>query len=152
MGERRKEGRKAGIEAGQTIVEFALVVSLLFLVVFGIVEFSRLFFAYGTMSHGVREAARYAIVQTVKDPDDETEINALVDKIRAVAESRMVLIGGTASVTVDFPDFDPLDPDDEYRFCPHYCSVLVRAESTYDPWILFIPEFNMVAQSKMHFE
>ncbi|MGC9334639.1 MAG: TadE/TadG family type IV pilus assembly protein, partial [Anaerolineae bacterium] len=48
MGERRK----ARVEEGQTIVEFALVISLLFLIVFGIFEFSRLFFAYGTMSHG----------------------------------------------------------------------------------------------------
>ena len=45
-------------ERGQTIVEFALVISFLFLIIFGIVEFSRLFFSYATMSHGTREAAR----------------------------------------------------------------------------------------------
>ncbi|MGC9334638.1 MAG: hypothetical protein ACP5JJ_10850, partial [Anaerolineae bacterium] len=88
---------------------------------------------------------------------DQAEVDALKDKIRETAESRMVLIGGTASVTVEFPDTDPFfdeeDPNKEYhRFCPHYCSVRVYAISRYDPWIPLIPGFNMEAQAKMHFE
>ena len=62
----------------------------------------------------------------------------------------MVLIGGTATVTVTTPDEDPF-ASGEYQ-CPHYCSVVVRAESQYNPWIPLLPGFDMVAQSKMHFE
>jgi Flp pilus assembly protein TadG len=36
---------------------------LLFLLLFGITEFGRALWLYGTMSHGAREAARYAIVR-----------------------------------------------------------------------------------------
>jgi len=140
------DGERVRAEKGQTAVEFALVMSFLFLIVFGIVEFSRLFFAYATMSHGVREGARVGITHS------NWEFAQLESEIQNVVQSRMVLIGGTATVTVTTPDEDPLQPgSDEYQ-CPHYCSVVVRAESRYNPWIPLLPGFDMVAQSKMHFE
>ena len=53
-------------ERGQGLLEFALVVVFLLLTMFGIIDFARVFFGYATMSNGVREGARYAIVH----PDD----------------------------------------------------------------------------------
>jgi len=44
---------------GQAMVEFALVLPLLLLVMFGIVEFGRLFFSYAMVSAASREGARY---------------------------------------------------------------------------------------------
>jgi hypothetical protein len=125
-------------ERGQTLVEFALVVSVLFLVVFGIFEFARLFFGYGTMSHGVREAARYAVVH-----QGEEHNQAIID----LAQDRILLIGGTASVEVGYPD--EVDGD---QFCSHECRVVVTATSSYDSWMPFVPDFEMVARATLHFE
>ena len=54
-------------QKGQTTVEFALVVGLLLILLFGIIDFSRLLFAYATMSNGVREGARYGIIHPGQD-------------------------------------------------------------------------------------
>lgn len=139
-----KGGGHLAREQAQTIVEFALVISFLLLIVFGIVEFSRLFFAYATMSHGVREGARHGITRS------NLEFSQLESEIQDVVQDRMVLIGGTATVSVTTPDEDPFSSGN-YQ-CPHYCSLVVRAESHYNPWVPLLPTFDMVAQSKMHFE
>jgi Flp pilus assembly protein TadG len=124
-------------DRGQTLVEFAMVISILFLFILGIFEFSRLFFAFGTMSHGVREAARYAVV------------NPGASEVEQVAEDRIFLIGGTATITVTYVP-DPADPYDLY--CSHRCMVQVEATSTYQPWTPLIPSFEMFARSTLHIE
>jgi hypothetical protein len=124
-------------DRGQTLVEFAMVISVLFLFVLGIFEFSRLFFAFGTMSHGVREAARYAVVNPGA-PDVEQR-----------AEDSIFLIGGSADVEVTYVP-DASDPGDLY--CSHRCKVQVTATSTYRPWTPLIPSFEMFAQATLHIE
>ncbi len=49
-------------ESGQTLVEFALIASLLFLILFGIIEFGRIFHAYLVVTSAAREGARKAAV------------------------------------------------------------------------------------------
>ncbi|MBS8266579.1 pilus assembly protein [Mesobacillus boroniphilus] len=49
-------------EKGQSLVEFALVLPLLVLLLFGIVDFARIFHVYLTMDHAGREAARAASI------------------------------------------------------------------------------------------
>jgi hypothetical protein len=115
------------------------VAGFLLLTVFGIVDFSRLFFAYATMSHGVREAARYGIIY----PDD-------VAGIEALAQKRMVLIGGQATVTVLFPGRD--DGTEPGCKASHYCRVVVRATSDLDVWTPVVPSMQVVAQATMHVE
>jgi hypothetical protein len=139
MGKMHKSERKAKPstqERGQTTLEFALVIGTLFLVVFGIIEFSRLFFAYGTMSQGVREAARYGIIH----PGDDAHIVAL-------AESKIFLIGGTATVDVAYPDSVDGDP-----YCAHLCRIVITAKSTFNAWTPLVPDFEMLAQATMHIE
>jgi Flp pilus assembly protein TadG len=46
---------------GQSLVEFAMVAPLFFLLVFGITDFARLFFTQETLQYAVREAGRYAV-------------------------------------------------------------------------------------------
>jgi Flp pilus assembly protein TadG len=134
----KSRGSSRSSQGGQTLVEFALVISILFLIVFGIFEFSRLFFAYGTMSHGVREAARYAVIHP--GPEHEADI---IDE----ALSRIFLIGGIANVTVSYPDSVGGDP-----YCSHRCRVVVEATSTYNPWTPLVPSFEMVARATLHIE
>jgi hypothetical protein len=47
---------------GQSLVEFALVAPLFFLVLFAIIEGGRYVFYYETLNNATREGARYAIV------------------------------------------------------------------------------------------
>lgn len=47
---------------GQGIVEMALSITLLLFLVFGIIDFGRIFSAYLTLNHASREAARVASV------------------------------------------------------------------------------------------
>ncbi|MCL7454466.1 MAG: pilus assembly protein, partial [Anaerolineae bacterium] len=82
-------------ERGQGLVEFALVALFLFLVMFAIIDFARVFFGYATMSNGVREGARYAVVH----PDDTA---AIEDAARAM----MLVIGAPVNVQVSFPKLD----------------------------------------------
>jgi Flp pilus assembly protein TadG len=125
-------------ERGQTLVEFSMVVTVLFLILFGIVDFSRLFFAYATMANGVREGARYAVVHP--DADDTSAVEAH-------ARAMMVLIGGDATVTVSYPDTV------NSAVCMRRpCRVVVSASSNLNVWTPIIPNVTIVAQSTMHIE
>ncbi len=46
---------------GQSMVEFAVVAPLFFLLVFGITDFGLLFFKQETLQYAIREAGRYAV-------------------------------------------------------------------------------------------
>ncbi|WP_037986493.1 TadE/TadG family type IV pilus assembly protein [Thalassobacillus devorans] len=52
---------------GQALVEMALVLPILLMLLFGIVDFGRIFHAYLTIDHVGREAARLATVQQYED-------------------------------------------------------------------------------------
>jgi hypothetical protein len=132
-------GSTTTAEKGQTIVEFAVVVGFLLLLLFGIIDFSRLLFAYATMSNGVREGARYGIIH----PDDRAGIEQR-------ARAMMVLIGGEATLDVQFPGKD----DDTDPGCkePHVCRIVVIAESDFNVWTPVLPHMHMVAQATMHIE
>lgn len=55
-------GRRAA--RGAALVEMAIVVSLFFVLVFGIIEFARVLFSWGVAVEATRAGARYAIVNT----------------------------------------------------------------------------------------
>jgi hypothetical protein len=63
-------GWTRGCRRGQALVEFALASMLLMLLLIGITEFSRHYFARLSARHAVAEAARFAITgQLLDDPD-----------------------------------------------------------------------------------
>lgn len=57
-------------EKGQSLVETALILPILLLLLFGIVDFGRIFHAYLTLDHAGREAARAASI-TIPLEDSE---------------------------------------------------------------------------------
>jgi Flp pilus assembly protein TadG len=59
--------RRAGSERGTALVEFALIAPLLFLVVFGIIEFGRILNAYNQLTQLAGQGARAAAVS--RNPD-----------------------------------------------------------------------------------
>jgi Flp pilus assembly protein TadG len=84
---RRREQR------GQALVEFALILPIFLLILFGLFDFGRAIYAYNTISQAAREAARLAIV-------DQT-----VTHVQAEGANSAVSLGVNASdVVVDFRD------------------------------------------------
>ncbi len=53
-----KLGRAIRARSGEAMVEFALVAPLFFVLMFGIMDFGRLFFTEETLQYAVREAGR----------------------------------------------------------------------------------------------
>lgn len=125
------DGASAEQEGGQALLEFALVAVFLLIVLFGIMDFARVFFAYATMSQGAREGARYGIVHPGQD-----------GAIEQHAREMLVLIGGTADVQVVYPD-GCMD-----RLCP----VQVQITSDLPVWTPLIPAIAVEAQATMHIE
>ena len=63
-------------ESGAAAVEFALIASFLFLVLFGIIEFGRIFSELEVMNSAAREGARVAAVRGTSDEVAEAVVNA----------------------------------------------------------------------------
>ncbi|GGF23937.1 hypothetical protein GCM10010954_23520 [Halobacillus andaensis] len=61
-------------EKGQALVEMALVLPILLMLVFGIMDFGRIFHAYLTIDHAGREGARAASVG-----GDDAHIRAVIE-------------------------------------------------------------------------
>lgn len=55
--------RRLGSESGGTLVETAISLSLLFLLIFGLLEGSLAVYSYHYLSHAARQGARYAMVR-----------------------------------------------------------------------------------------
>ncbi len=56
-----KLGRQARARSGNSLVEFALVAPLFFLLVFGILDYGRLFYEQETIQYAMRQAGRFAV-------------------------------------------------------------------------------------------
>lgn len=97
--------RKFSNETGAALVEFAIVVPLLLLLVFGIIEFGRAYNTQNTLTHAAREGAReYAISQ---DPlAGEAAAKDAATSLRS-ADITVTLSacdpGQPASVTLEYP-------------------------------------------------
>jgi len=125
-------------ESGQGLIEFALVALFVLLTLFAIIDFARVFFGYATMSNGVREGARYAVVH----PDDEAGI-------KAAARAMMLVLGEDVEVGVSFPDAC----EDGSLHCKDTRSrVVVTATSDFSVWTPIVPSFTMAASATMHIE
>jgi Flp pilus assembly protein TadG len=55
--------RREDRERGSVLLEFGLVTIVLFMLIFGVIDFGRALYAYHFVSHAAREATRFAIVR-----------------------------------------------------------------------------------------
>ncbi|MGI9648242.1 MAG: TadE family protein [Acidimicrobiia bacterium] len=92
-------------DSGAALVEFAIVVPLLLLLVFGIIEFGRAYNAQNTLTHAAREGAReYAITQ-----DPVAGETAAKDAATSLTSSDITVTlsactpGQPATVTLQYP-------------------------------------------------
>jgi Flp pilus assembly protein TadG len=96
--------------SGQTLVEFALALPLILLLFFGALELGKLSFDFITITHAVREGARYAII----NPSDSAGISSLVISSSPGVPSGQLSISTTQSsgwitVSIDY-DWIPMTP------------------------------------------
>jgi Flp pilus assembly protein TadG len=68
----RPPGKRLARHAGQVMVEFALAVTVLFALVFGIIEVSRLVFTVNALNNAAREASHYAALHPTATSADIT--------------------------------------------------------------------------------
>jgi Flp pilus assembly protein TadG len=86
-------------EKGVSAVEFALIAPLLFVLTFGIIEFSILLFDKAVVTNASREAARAAIVYNTKtspvtyQPIAESEVKKVV---QTYTDKYLINLGGTS--------------------------------------------------------
>lgn len=68
-------------QQGTTTVEFAIVGSLVFLVLFAVLEIGRLMYTWNLLNEASRRAARLATVCRVQEVQDGTVANAVVNQL-----------------------------------------------------------------------
>jgi hypothetical protein len=101
-------------ESGQALVEFALVLPLLLLLVFGMLDFGKAYNYWNDATHLTAEGARFA---TVNRKPDVASSDSLQLQIRNQADSGELRNGGTAAVAapaqvcVEFPNGTPVYGD-----------------------------------------
>jgi len=83
----RMKQRFASGRRGQALVEYALVVPLIFLLVFGLIDFGRLFFTELTLQYALRAAARYAVTGNhLPDTTNPSQTLSRLASIQQVAQ------------------------------------------------------------------
>lgn len=91
--------------AGQTLIEFALLIPVVLALILGFLDLGRAIFYYSSLSNAVREATRYAIVQ---NPYDEEKIkDKLVDYAFALTNTPNPLDRNDIIITLLPLDNDP---------------------------------------------
>jgi Flp pilus assembly protein TadG len=85
--------------AGQAIVEFALVATVFFILLFGIIEFSRLMLMYHHVGNVAREGSRYAIVH-----GSDSLANATAADIENYVKSISPVDPNNLTVTTEWQD------------------------------------------------
>ena len=113
---KRRKGR-----LGQTLIEFALILPVLLLLLFGIIEFGAAFHAWLTLEHAAREAARYAATGQYNEAYC-SEVAALLDANdpppAPYSYTSWDLADGQADcrVPADAPGVDPSDPENQWFY------------------------------------
>lgn len=99
-----RAARRAGAEDGVALVEFALILPVLVLLLFGMLDFGKAFNYWIDQTHLANEGARWAVVN--KNPSTS---GTLQQYIRQQANTQELRNGGTPSipdplqVCIDFP-------------------------------------------------
>src|ERR1700682_5613824 len=96
--------RRRQHQKGAAIVEGTIVMLAFLLITFGLMDFGRMVFSYTMVSHGAREASRYAMVRGSSSGNTES-----VSDIQGIVTSRSPGLDSTnTTTTVTFtPDQNP---------------------------------------------
>jgi Flp pilus assembly protein TadG len=145
-------------DEGQALAEFALVLPVLILVLFGMVEFGRGINYWNDSTHISAEGARFAAVNRKPDPSNAASLQA---QLRDQADTVELRSGGSsalptpAQVCVDFPNGttnigDPVRVT--MRFTYHWLPALDAASKLIDKTKSFPATTAFTASSVMRLE
>lgn len=107
-------------QRGTAIVEFALVAMVFFLLVFGIIDFGRLFQSWVTVQYAAREGARYAVTgQTDCSGTTNDRVACIAKKAKGATTG---LYGAPGNVTVSvkswsYPSYATVHPGSAGNAC-----------------------------------
>jgi len=103
-------------DRGQDLVEFALIAPVLFLILFGIIEFGVAVWSYNTMAQAAREGARAGIVikdaaerqntatQVATDYVQGVGVGSVTENLTVAYSMSDLVITGTDGVSVTHPN------------------------------------------------
>lgn len=102
-------------EKGVSAVEFALIAPILFVLTFGIIEFSILLFDKAVVTNASREGARAAIIYNVIDNGDGTTTydppskESISTVVKKYTDTYLISLGGgsgESTTSVEYKDLD----------------------------------------------
>jgi Flp pilus assembly protein TadG len=141
--------RATATERGSTLIEFAFMLPLLAMLIFGIIDFGRALYAYHFVSNAAREATRWASVRgnqcsafTQACPADQLDVQNYVDGIVPPGISTQGLSVSTAW----------MPPPENPASCPTSanapgCAVQVQVNYNFQFMLPFLPKGTYAMQS-----
>ncbi|MCB1018945.1 MAG: pilus assembly protein [Acidobacteria bacterium] len=107
-------GRRGDRRKGATLVEFAMSFLLFITMLVGLVEASRLVWAYTTLAHAARRGARFVMVHNGRNPASDTDVaNVVKDYTIGLVKDNVTVTptyadsgrsgGSTATIEVSYP-------------------------------------------------
>jgi Flp pilus assembly protein TadG len=138
---------------GTALVEFAFVVVVLVLVMFGIIEYARFLFLFQVADNAAREGARYAVVHT----GDGTTKQQVIDEVNArMATRQKEIVGYTVDVYAVNPDTGAEITGTAWNETSFGNSIAVRITGKYRPnlptLLKMSPEIDLKIVSMMSSE
>lgn len=118
-------------DRGHYLVEFTFSILPLLILIFGVIEVSRMVLVYNTIAHAARAGVRYAIVHGSDSAASKSQIQTVVTNFLSAAPMN----AGSVTPTVTYqqkgtPAVDCTDPG---------CTVTVSVVYSYDPLTMLIP-------------
>ena len=115
---RRKARAAARTRRGAHLVEFAVVVPVLFLMIFGIIEFGRLMMVQQAMTNAAREACREASLATTINSSDVDTVarNVMLGVMANAADTSKVRISMTPTSMASVSSGTPVNVYVEVNF------------------------------------
>jgi hypothetical protein len=99
--DKRKGEKTRKRHRGSAAVEFAIILPILIVLLFGIVEFGLMLYDKAVITNASREGARYGIL--FRNPGHEVTCSDITGVITAYTADRLVTFGSDASVNTDYP-------------------------------------------------
>jgi hypothetical protein len=147
-------GRRHLGDSGQTLAEFAMVLPILALLIFGLVDTARLYQSWVTMQHAAREGARYGVTGRIDclDPSPD-RLSCIEHTVRSQTNG---LTNASTDVDVyvkswEYPAY--ADPGTEGSAGEQCDALEVRVEYDFTPSIPMIGNIfgpvHMVARERL---
>jgi Flp pilus assembly protein TadG len=137
-------------ERGVALIEFALVLPLLLLIMFGMIDFGKAFNYWNDETHLANEAARQAVVNRCPGCGSGQKIN---DWVRTQADSAELRNGGTQSISspgvsicIWFPKPDPVNAPIRAHAVGDPVQVVVKAQYN---WLAYLVGQGLPAHSDL---